>query len=178
MAEISTTVLEEVIQAMQNAVPDVVAGVASVLGHRVEVFYPFGTSSVYGKNDNKTRYTSKPQIKTTYLAGNVFQNAPIGTMDGSEFSSFVPEEPYIMTFKGFRLPENSKVVIHYLNSARTMKVRKHTAIDGESNYMVVFNILSPLTSSGETIEDDPELTMESNLVSTAENQNIAGQNLI
>lgn len=171
------TVLEDVVKSIQDVLPNVISNIAGVVGYRCEIWYPFGTSSVYGKNSNKIRYTIEPQAQSNFIGANLFTEAPMGVLDGSEFSTFVGEEPYLMTF-GYKIPENSKVLIHYGTSKRWMKVRWHRAVDGSGNYLAIFNILSPLTSNGTEIKDKPAPKKDSTLVKDPKNKKIAGQNMI
>lgn len=177
---VSGTVIMDVLASIQSIIPDVVGNISDVVGYMCHIYFPFGTSSLYGKHDNKTRYTSTPQIKKCFIGANLFTQTDIGTFDGSEFSPYLPEEPYLMTFN-FKIPENSKVRIFYGNSSRWMKVRHHQATDGANAYLVIFNYLSPCNSSGELINDDPLPDETSDLVVdpvNAEGTVKSGQNLI
>lgn len=172
------TIVENALAALQSITPNIAEVMAKVNGYRVLIWHPFGTNSAHGKYSNAIRYTESPQVKTYLLGGNLFQNAMMGTFDGVEFGTFLSEEPYLLSF-GFRIPENSKVCIKYKESSRWMKVRKHTALDGESSYVAVFNVLSPLTSDGIQINDEPEPAEDSILILDPRNaRGIAGQNLI
>lgn len=174
------TVLMDVLASIQGVIPDVINSVSDIVGFMCEIWYPFGTSSAYGKHDNKIRYSTLPQVRKCFIGANLFAQANIGVFDGSEFAPFLGEEPYLMTFN-YRIPENSKIKIYYGSSYRWMKVRRHEGQDGANTYMVVFNFLSPCTSSGEIIHDAPLPTEEDPIVVdpiNAEGTVKAGQNLI
>lgn len=174
------TILMDVLASIQSVIPDVINGVSDIVGFMCELYYPFGTSSAYGKNDNKIRYSTQPQVRKSFIGANLFAQANIGVFDGSEFAPFLGDVPYLMTFN-YKIPENSKIKIYYGSSYRWMKVRSHQAQDGANTYMIIFNMLSPCTSSGEIIEDEPLPTEESPLVSDPVNANgtvKSGQNLI
>lgn len=178
--EVPSTILMDVLASIQSVIPDVINNVSDIVGFMCEIWYPFGTSSVYGKNDNKIRYSTQPQVRKSFIGANLFAQANIGVFDGSEFAPFLGDVPYLMTFN-YKIPENSKIKIYYGSSYRWMKVRSHQAQDGANTYMIIFNMLSPCTSSGEIIEDEPLPTEESPLVSDPVNANgtvKSGQNLI
>lgn len=174
------TVLMDVLASIQGIIPDVISSISDIVGFMCEIYYPFGTSSIYGKHDNKIRYSSKPQVRKCFIGANLFAQANIGVFDGSEFSTFLGDVPYLMSFN-YKIPENSKVKIYYGSSFRWMKVRYHQAQDGANAPLIIFNMLSPCTSSGEVIDDDPLPTEEDPIVVDPENAEgtvKAGQNLI
>lgn len=174
------TILMDVIANVQSCLPSVVNNIAEVVGFLCEIYYPFGTSSVYGKHDNKIRYTTYPQVRKCFIGANLFDQAPAGVFDGSEFSTFVGETPYLMTFN-YRIPESSKVKIYYGSSSRWMKVRRHEEYPGSGGPLMILCYLSPCTSSGELIEDEPTPDESSTLVvdkANAEGTVKAGQNMI
>lgn len=174
------TVIMDVLASIQSVIPDVVNSVSNIVGYMTEIWYPFGTSSVYGKNSNKIRYTAQPQVRSSFIGANLFTQANAGVFDGSEFSTFVGEAPYLLTFN-YRIPENSKVKIYYGTSCRWMKVRRHEEMAGANGPMMIFNFLSPCTSAGELIEDEPTPDETSDLVVdpiNAEGTVKSGQNLI
>ena len=174
------TILMDVLASIQGVIPDVINSVSDIVGFMCEIWYPFGTSSAYGKHDNKIRYSSHPQVRKCFIGANLFAQANIGVFDGSEFAPFLGEVPYLMTFN-YKIPENSKVKIYYGSSYRWMKVRRHEAQDGANTYLIIFNFLSPCTSSGEIINDEPLPTEENSIVLdpiNAEGQVHSGQNLI
>ena len=174
------TILMDVLASIQSVIPDVVNSVSDIVGFMCEIWYPFGTGSAYGKNDNKIRYSSMPQVRKCFIGANLFAQATIGVFDGSEFAPYVGDVPYLMTFN-YKIPENSKVKIYYGNSCRWMKCRRHEAIDGANTYLMILNFLSPCTSAGELINDEPLPTQEDAIVIdpiNAEGTVQAGQNLI
>lgn len=177
---VPSTVLMDVLASIQGVIPDVINNVSDIVGFMCEIWYPFGTSSVYGKNDNRIRYSAQPQVRKSFIGANLFAQTNIGVFDGSEFAPYLGETPYLMTFN-YKIPENSKVKIYYGTSHRWMKVRSHQAQDGSGTYMIIFNMLSPCTSSGEVINDDPLPTEEDPTVMdpvNAEGTVRSGQNLI
>lgn len=174
------TVLMDVLASIQSVIPDVMNSISNVVGYVCEIWYPFGSGSVYGKNSNRIRYTAEPQVRNNFIGANLFAQAPAGVFDGSEFSTFLPEQPYLLTFN-YRIPENSKVKVYYGTSYRWLKCRRHEELSGANAPMMIFNFLSPCTSSGEVIEDDPILDETSDLVLdpiNAEGTVKSGQNLI
>lgn len=178
--QVPSTILMDVLASIQSVIPDVINNVSDIVGFMCEIWYPFGTSSMYGKNDNKIRYSTLPQVRKSFIGANLFAQANIGVFDGSEFAPFLGEMPYLMTFN-YKIPENSKIKIYYGSAYRWMKVRYHQAQDGANTYMIIFNMLSPCTSSGEIIEDDPLPNESSALVNdyrNAEGSVKSGQNLI
>lgn len=174
------TVIMDVLASIQSVIPDVVNSVSNIVGYMTEIWYPFGTGSIYGKHSNKIRYTAQPQVRSSFIGANLFTQANAGVFDGSEFSTFVGEAPYLLTFN-YRIPENSKVKIYYGTSCRWMKVRRHEEMAGANGPMMIFNFLSPCTSAGELIEDEPTPDETSDLVVdpiNAEGTVKSGQNLI
>ncbi len=174
------TVIMDVLASIQSVVPDVMNSVSDVAGYLCRIWYPFGSSSVYGKNSNRIRYSAEPQVQKCFMGANLFVQANMGVFDGSEFAPYIGETPYLMTFN-YRIPENSKVQIFYGNSSRWMKVRRHEGIDGANTYLMILNFLSPCNSQGIEIHDDPLPTEESSIVVdpvNAEGTVKAGQNLI
>jgi hypothetical protein len=172
------TILMDVLASIQSVIPDVVNSVSDIVGFMCEVWYPFGTSSMYGKHDNRIRYSVSPQVRKSFIGANLFVQANIGVFDGSEFAPYVGEQPYLMTFN-YKIPENSKIKIYYGTSYRWMKVRRHEGLDGANTYMVIFNFLSPCNSSGEEIYDDPLPTEADPVVIDPINKGAhCGQNLI
>ena len=172
------TILMDVLASIQSVVPDVVNSVSSIVGFMCEIWYPFGTSSMYGKNDNRIRYSTSPQVRNSFIGANLFTQANIGVFDGSEFAPYVGEEPYLLTFN-YKIPENSKVKIYYGTSYRWMKVRRHEGMDGANTYLMILNFLSPCNSEGVEIYDEPLPTEEDPIVIDPINKGShTGQNLI
>lgn len=172
------TILMDVLANIQGVIPDVVNSVSDIVGFMCEIWYPFGTSSMYGKNDNRIRYSTSPQVRKCFIGANLFTQANIGVFDGSEFAPYVGEEPYLLTFN-YKIPENSKVKIYYGGACRWMKVRRHEGMDGANTYLMILNFLSPCNSQGVEIHDDPLPTEESPLVVDPVNKGShTGQNLI
>lgn len=174
------TILMDVLASIQGVIPDVINGVSDIVGFMCEIYYPFGTSSAYGKNDNRIRYSTQPQVRKCFIGANLFTQANMGVFDGSEFAPYVGEEPYLMTFN-YKIPENSKVKIYYGSSCRWMKVRRHEGLDGANTYLMILNFLSPCNSQGIEIHDDPLPTEENAIVADPVNAHgavKAGQNLI
>lgn len=172
------TIVMDVLASIQSIIPDIVNGISDIVGFMTEIYYPFGTSSMYGKHDNKIRYSTQPQVRKCFIGANLFTQANIGVFDGSEFAPYVGEEPYLMTFN-YKIPENSKVKIYYGSSYRWMKVRRHEGMDGANTYLMILNFLSPCNSQGIEIHDDPLPTEESPIVVDPRNQGVrCGQNLI
>lgn len=172
------TVIMDVLANIQSVLPDVINSISNVVGFMCELYFPFGTSSAYGKNDNKIRYATYPQIRRCFIGANLFAQANIGVFDGSEFAPYLGEQPYLMTFN-FKIPENTKVKIYYGSSCRWMKVRSHQAYDGANTYLMILNMLSPCTSAGEEIHDTPLPTEKDKIVVDPVNKGTrAGQNLI
>jgi hypothetical protein len=177
-SSVPSTVIMDVLASIQSVLPDVMNSISDITGYMCRIYYPLGTSSMYGKNDNRIRYTSQPQVQKCFLGANLFAQTNMGVFDGSEFAPYVGEQPYLMTFN-YRIPENSKVQIFYGTSYRWMKVRRHEALDGSGSPIMILNMLSPCHSNGELINDDP-IPDETNpiVIDPVNNGSHCGQNLI